>query len=115
MNLIIREYQSSDKDTFLALIKKLHDFVVDIDPIHRVRHMPGYAEFSVQKTLDTVSKQNGKIYFAEAEGEIAGFIVGVVGKKQTEEDLLEVISNTLGIILDLYVGERYRVSMLVRC
>ena len=108
MMITIREYQSSDKDTLLVLIKKLHDFVVGIDPAQRVRHMPGYGENYLKKTLANIAKQNGKIYFAESGGEIIGFTVGVVGEKQSEEDLLEVIPNTLGIVLDLYVDENYR-------
>lgn len=108
MNISIREYQSTDKEILLNIIKDLHDFVVELDPIDRLKHMPGYGEYSLKQTLDSVNNQDGKIFLAMVDKQIAGLVIGIVGKKQSDDNLLEVIPNNLGIILDLYVDENFR-------
>lgn len=108
MNINIREY--SDKD--LLFVKKsfesLHDYVVSIDPIKRLRKMPAYLDIFFGKFLNNIKNKQGQIFIAEVEGKPIGFIAGFVADKQSAENLLEVIPSQLGIISDIYIEHKYR-------
>lgn len=107
MHIEIREYKSFDRGSLLRAMEKLHDYMIELDPIKRLRKTPGYVEHEVNKLLDTVAKQEGKIYIADDSGKFCGFIAGFT-MQQTEEDLLEVIPSKLGVMSDLYLEEEYR-------
>jgi ribosomal protein S18 acetylase RimI-like enzyme len=57
--------------------------------------------------LEKVAKQNGAIFFAEANGKVVGCIVGVV-ERQTKDELLECVPTKRGIILELFVDSKHR-------
>lgn len=103
----IRDYKEEDKEHLKAAIGKLHDFVVKIDPLERLRRMPGYIDQEIENILQTVSKQEGKIYIAENEDTFVGFIIGFT-TTQTQENLLSVVPTKVGVISDVYVSEQYR-------
>jgi len=83
------------------------DYIVSTDPIKRVRREPGYGGVALKKLLGKIKENNGKIYFAEIDTKIVGYIAGYVGK-QSEEKLLEVIPSKTGYIEDLYVDQDFR-------
>lgn len=103
----IREYTSKDKDFLLAATEKLHDYVIALDPIQRLRKMPGYVSYTVTDLLNIVDKQEGRIYIAQEKTKPIGFIAGFV-MKQSETNLLSVVPSKLGVISDVYVDEQYR-------
>lgn len=107
MALKIQAYQPKDKINFVEAYGKLHEYLVAIDPLKRLRKEEGYEEFNVEKLLKLVSENNGIIYIAEYAGEMCGFISGFI-MQQSQENLLEVNPTTLGEILDLYVSDEYR-------
>lgn len=107
MNITFREYTEEDKPLLLKLSNNLEDYAKRIDPLQRIVNSPGFAEFSLQETLDNVAKYNGKIWIAEEDGKTAGYIVGVIWK-QSEENKLEIGPHTLGEVIDLYLIEEYR-------
>jgi ribosomal protein S18 acetylase RimI-like enzyme len=108
MDYKIREYQESDREILQTLIEKLMDYVVSVDPIKRIRRMPGYGPHYLKKTLKKYHHNQGKIYLVEYEENIIGYIFGFVADKQSKVNLLEVIPTQLGIIDDLYIDEKYR-------
>lgn len=107
MNLTIREYQDSDKELLKKLIEKLMDFVVATDPIKRIRRMEGFGPSTLKKLLRKIDENSGKIYFAEVDGRVVGYVAGFVGT-QSKENLLEVIPAKVGYIEDLFVEDKYR-------
>ena len=54
MNLAFREYDNKDRDLLLGFIKKLSQTSKDIDPLQRVKNLPGYAELSLTDLLSDV-------------------------------------------------------------
>ena len=108
MEIIIRKYSSNDLSYVKSSFEALHDYVVSLDPIKRIRKMPGYMEVYFSKFLNDIKNNQGKIYIAEDNGKPVGFIAGFVADKQSEENLLEVVPSQLGIISDLYIDTEYR-------
>lgn len=104
----IREFESNDEQLVLKFIEKLQDYVVATDPIKRIRNLPGLGELGLKNTLDRLKENQGKIYFAEADGNVVGYIHGFVHDKQSEEKLLEVVPSQVGQIEDLYIEPEYR-------
>ncbi len=107
MNVTFREYQTKDKVTLLGLVTQLSAYSKQIDPISRVKGQAGYAELSVQTLLENVAKFQGRIWFAEDNGKIIGFISGAIWK-QSKINVLEIGTHKLGEVLDLYIIEEYR-------
>jgi ribosomal protein S18 acetylase RimI-like enzyme len=107
MNVNIREYTAQDKTFLLEVVNKLHDFVVDLDPIKRLRKMPGYAEQELHELLTTIKKQQGKIFIAEIDDKQVGVIAGFI-TRQSKINLLSVVPTKLGVISDVYVDETVR-------
>jgi len=108
MNLIIREYNQEDLSFIKESLEKLHDYVVNIDPIKRIRKEPGLIDLMHKDMINTIKTKQGKIYIAESEVGKMGFIAGFIGDKQGDENLLEVVPSKSGVISDLFVAEKYR-------
>ena len=107
MNLIFRDYKEEDKQTLFDLIKKLGKFAQSLDSLQRVKNLPGFFEISLKETLENVEKYQGKIWFAEEEGKIVGYIIGA-NWTQSEMNKLEIGPHTLGEVVDLFIEEDYR-------
>jgi ribosomal protein S18 acetylase RimI-like enzyme len=107
VDIVIREYQEKDRELLQLLIEKLMDCVVTTDLIKRIRRMEGFGDIQTEKVLKKIKENNGKIFFAEMDGVVIGYISGF-SKKQSKENLLEVIPTKLGVIDDLYIGGEHR-------
>jgi len=107
MRTSIREYQPSDKPSIVECMDRFGDYLVTVDPMKRQRRMPGFGEWFTRKMLDEVGKNNGVIYVAESNGQIVGFIGGVI-LRQTEEELLECVPTKAGRVIELFVDEEFR-------
>jgi len=107
MKIIIREYQDSDKELLKTTIESLMDYVVSTDPIKRIRRMPGYGDVELERTLEKIKKNKGKIYFAESDSKVVGYASCFI-TTQSKDNLLEVIPTKLGQLEDLYVEKQYR-------
>jgi ribosomal protein S18 acetylase RimI-like enzyme len=107
MEFMFREYTDEDKPQLLELTKKLAAFGKTLDPIKRIQNSPGFAEMDLDKTLQDVKKYQGKIWLAEENSEIVGFIIGVIWE-QSEKNKLEIGPHVLGEVLDLFVEESHR-------
>ena len=107
MNIIYSDYKKSDKDQIIRLFEDFMDYLIGIDPIHRLRRLSGYGELQLKKSLKDVKTKNGKFIVATDDSKLIGFVIGVV-LHQTEEEKMEVIPSTMGRIIELYVDSKYR-------
>ncbi len=61
MSITFRDYTDSDKPILLDMANKLAGHVKSLDPLKRIRNLPGYIEGSLEETLINVSKYRGRI------------------------------------------------------
>lgn len=96
-------YTPEDATDVKNAIGQLHDHVVALDPIGRLRHAPGYVDHEFGNLLDVVARQQGRILVAKnGAGRFLGCVAGFV-TRQSEENLLSVVPTKLGVISDVYV------------
>lgn len=105
--MTFRDYKDEDRDILLDLTNKLEECVKPLDPLRRVKNLPGFSKLSLQETLDNVKKYQGKITFAEDNGNVIGVIIGVIWE-QSEKNKLEIGPHVVGEVVDLYIEEAYR-------
>jgi len=102
MKITFREYKNKDKQLLLGLSNKLAAHSKQIDPLKRVLNLPGFVEIDVAEMLENVQKYRGKIWFAEHERNVVGYIIGAIWV-QSDKNKLEIGSHILGEVLDLYL------------
>ena len=107
MEITTKEYTEKDKEALIKSIEALQSYIVAIDPLKRQATTPGYANTYTDKLLKAISKKNGKIYFAECGGKIAGFIAGTM-QPQAPGGTLQVVPSNPSWIRELYVSEEFR-------
>jgi ribosomal protein S18 acetylase RimI-like enzyme len=103
----IRKYRESDRNALAKLLEELMDYIASIDDLKRIRRMPMFGESYTQRMLQRVAENNGIIYVAELEGELAGAAIGTM-PEQTEEDRLEHVPAKFGEVLELVLKAEYR-------
>ncbi|MBI4008700.1 GNAT family N-acetyltransferase [Candidatus Roizmanbacteria bacterium] len=107
MNLLLRNYHPKDKEKVISLIESMQKYAASLDPIKRVRCMPGYGKHTYKEMEESFIKNNGKCFVAELDSHIVGYIWGLIAK-QTPQNLLSVIPSKYGVIKDFFVDEKYR-------
>ena len=106
-NFIIRDYQPADAEHVKGLLNDFQDYIVSIDPLGRCRRMPGFAEHYLPKTLKKVEAHEGKFLLAEIDGQLVGFVVGVVIEREPGSEY-EVVQDKIARVIELYVDSAYR-------
>ncbi len=106
-NINIRSYLATDAPVIEQLAVAFHEFLIPLDPLHRLRVTPNYGKKYLKICLSEVTKQNGAFLIATKGQEIAGFIIGVI-VTQTPEELMGHKLDIFGRITELYVQEKYR-------
>ncbi len=113
----IRQFKPEDKETLLELIVELQDYLIKIDPLKKLRRLPGYEEKYIGNLLKKIEGKNGAIYIANVGNIPFGFIAGII-EEQTKDHLLEYMPTKSGRVLELIVSEKQRGknlgSMLMR-
>ena len=107
MEMIIQEYQNSNREHLISLIVALQDYLVNIDPLQRLRRLSSFGEVYVDSLLGKINESNGKIILAKQEQEFVGCIAGII-EEQKDEDRVGTITSRAGRILELIVLENYR-------
>lgn len=102
-----RESVESDRATIISLMEELQDHVVKLDPIKRIRRLPGYGEDTYSGMMEYIRENEGTCIIAESAGEVVGFISGLIAK-QSEDNLLSVVPTRLGVVKELYVRPQFR-------
>lgn len=107
MDIKIVEYEERHKEAVCVLFDNFQDYLVNLDPIKRLRRMSGYAENVLNETLKDIKDNDGIFLLAEDDSKVIGFIVGKM-EKRTEGQLLEAYPALMGRITELYVDSNYR-------
>lgn len=107
MKITFKQYRKSNFEDLEKCMEKLQDFLVDIDPLKRLRRLPAYGKNYTKNLIKKIFKQEGLIILAYDKEKIVGCIAGVI-EKQSKENLLECIPTRSGRILELFVLNSYR-------
>ena len=107
MDVTISEYTLDDKPQLVELIDILQDYLADIDPLSRLRRLPGFGEADIEALIKRINRQPGAAYIAWSKQKAVGFIAGIIDD-QTSGDLLSEIPSRSGRILELVVREESR-------
>ena len=102
MPVMIRSYQPSDRPQIVDLFDEFQDYIASLDPFQRLRRLPGYGEYALQKTLDDMAAHDGIFYVATDRDLVIGFVAGTI-KKSSQEELLEVVPSVRGRVTELYI------------
>ncbi|HVI69257.1 MAG TPA: GNAT family N-acetyltransferase [Magnetospirillaceae bacterium] len=102
MALEIREYRDDDLALLYQAVTKLQEYLIEIDPLHRLRMMPGYEHVQVEMILSDVARQHGAIFIAERNGAFVGMVTGFV-VEQSGASRLGLVDARTGIISELFV------------
>jgi ribosomal protein S18 acetylase RimI-like enzyme len=107
MKVVVRQYQPEDKIQLIGLMETLQDFLVDIDPLQRLRRLPSYGKVYTKSLLAKVRKTGGIIYLAKEGQDVVGCIAGVI-EIQREEEIVGEYPSVTGRILELVIQEKNR-------
>lgn len=107
MDVIIRNYQDSDRKVLIHCLEALQDHLVAIDPRKRLRRQPEYGEKYTENLLDKIKKSGGWIGLAECRKKIVGCIAVILEHKD-EIGKMECVPSSTGDVLELYVDYQFR-------
>ena len=110
---MIREANAKDRPSLDQMQMELQQYFAEIDSTHESL---GYQNLEaahkyMQKMLDDVYNMHGKIFVAKKEGEVVGFVQGVIIEHNTGDDEIYDLSHSPGKegwIGLLYVRPEYR-------
>jgi ribosomal protein S18 acetylase RimI-like enzyme len=100
----IREFQASDKEAVVQAMVELQNFERTIEPLR----LPGeeMAEAYIDKLLKDLQSNSGKIFIAERDSQLAGFIAVLRTNGHVDSELNVPIA--AAYITDLVVLPRFR-------
>ncbi|MDP1722816.1 MAG: GNAT family N-acetyltransferase [Candidatus Gottesmanbacteria bacterium] len=107
MNISIRLYDQSDKDSLIHCLEELSDYLSPMDPITILRRLPRWGKKYTHWLLNAVKKQDGAIFVALDDHRVIG-VIAVVVVKITKLDQLSITATKMGRVLELFVHEPYR-------
>jgi len=103
----IYKYRSMDKKSLVRLMEVLHDYLVEIDTLHRLLRLPDFGEIYADALLQKIKESDGIIYLAKRQREVVGMVAGII-VTQSEEDRVGLFPSKAGRILELIVTEKQR-------
>ena len=106
MEIIIREFQSNDRETITNLMDIFNRYIQSLDETQRTRYQEGSAQYFTSKMINLTQNKQGKIYVACDGDRIIGFISGHI-EEQDEDEKMETIPAKPGVVEELYVSEEY--------
>ena len=105
MNIV--PYEERYHNQAVRLFDAFQDYLVALDPYHRLRRLPGYGEHILAADLALVAEKDGLFALALDGDRVLRFIVAII-ERVSPEGLLSVVPTMPGRILELYVDEPYR-------
>ena len=95
---MIREANAKDRPSLDQMQMELQQYFAEIDSTHESL---GYQNLEaahkyMQKMLDDVDNMHGKIFVAERDGEVVGFVQGVIIEHNTGDDEIYDLSHSPG-------------------
>jgi hypothetical protein len=97
ITIAIRTYQPNDDDQLITLFDEFQQYLAALDPLKRMRRLPGYGERALRATLSEVAAKEGIFCIAAAADRIVGFAVGIITRSSGGE-LLTLVPSTRGRI-----------------
>ena len=107
MEIKIRKYQEEDFLVAAELMDKLQDYLIPLDPLHRLARDEDYGKNYTKLLIDKITKNNGVIYLAETENKSVGLAAGII-EDASVEDAWGSIPSRSGRIIELIVDEKQR-------
>jgi ribosomal protein S18 acetylase RimI-like enzyme len=109
-DLKIREFQKSDKPQIIELFFEFGEYLKKLDEkfLNLIIVPKNYGQRFYKSMLRDVKKSNGKIFIAEAEGKVAGFVAGVIFDVGKIKDEFDCKPHRMGRIKELFLNEKYR-------
>ena len=107
MEIVIREYNSLDRQNLISLMEVFNKYVQSIDKKYRTVYPDSSSEYFTDKMIALAQVKGGIIYLASNQNKIIGFIGGYIGE-QDEDEKMETIPAKPGVIEELFVSEEYR-------
>jgi ribosomal protein S18 acetylase RimI-like enzyme len=101
----LRDYHDGDRARVTALFDDFQAYLVSLDPLHRLRHVPGCGAKMLNATRKEVREQRGIFVVALDASVIIGFVAGIL---QERKDRLDVIDSLGGRVTELYVDAAFR-------
>lgn len=105
--ITIKQFEPEDKKTLFILIEELQDYLMQIDPMKRLRRLPGYGKKYIINLLKKIEQEEGIIFIANVADVPAGFIAGII-EEQNKDNLLECMPTKPGRVLELIVSKKQR-------
>src|SRR3989338_4314413 len=105
MNILFKEYKEGYFEDLVSCMENLQDFLIEIDPLQRLRRLPSYGIHYTNDLIDRVSQGEGLIILAYDQEKIVGCIAGAI-EKQPEENLLECRITKPAMILEVFVPNK---------
>ena len=103
----IREYNHNDIGQIKNLLVQLQDYIIKMDKYNLNILSPKYREEYFEYMLNDCISNEGKIFVAEYENKIAGFVAGFV-QNYDERDKLDYACPKKGIVSELVVDQNFR-------
>jgi hypothetical protein len=89
-NVDLRHYRPGDVAQVAGLFDEFQDHLVNLDPLKRLRWLPGYGEHALKQTLDDVVVHSGIFFVAVDEDAVVGFAAGTI-TRPTASELLGLV------------------------
>ena len=105
--MVIRGYKTEDKEALISAQYRFQGYLTEIDDLKLLRCNPGYGEVYTEDMLKKIKERGGKVFVAEDNENIIGFVAGVMDE-QSELDKLGHKTMKYGDVLDLFVEEEFR-------
>jgi len=94
LEIKIISFQKEYERMVINLLEELHQYLVHIDPLKRLRIEPGYGEMELKKILKEIELMEGIFYLATIGDEVAGFVTATI-HRQTSEDLMQAVPSSV--------------------
>lgn len=108
MNITIKPYENLYVSAVAGLMNDFHDYLVGLDPDHRLQRLSGYGEKTLEEELKAVQEKNGYFPLAFDGDKLVGFGICVINPPSTPEMQLGSKSVTSGRVEELYIIPEYR-------
>lgn len=102
-------YSDKFRQQLISLFEEFQDYLIHIDPLKRVRRLPGYGRMILDSHIKQIKEQNGIFLLAVDGEEVVGFSIGVI-ETLSEKELMWTKPSVMGRILEIYIEALHRGS-----